>query len=88
MSQPSCMAQLFYAKWMPAQDEFQRHMEEAFEGLGGVTIIIDDILVYGSNQEEHDRKLKAVMERALKKAINSTKTNAVSAQAVYAILAI
>ncbi|KAK2724822.1 hypothetical protein QYM36_001333 [Artemia franciscana] len=40
-----------------AQDEFQRRMEEAFEGLEGVAIIIDDILVYGSNQEEHDRRL-------------------------------
>ncbi|KAK2713670.1 hypothetical protein QYM36_009519 [Artemia franciscana] len=55
------------------QDEFQHHMEEAFEGLEGVAIIIDDILLYGSNQEEHDRRLKAVTERALKKGMKFNK---------------
>jgi len=34
---------------LPVQDELQRCMEEAFEGLEGIAIIIDDILVYGSN---------------------------------------
>ncbi|KAK2703675.1 hypothetical protein QYM36_017971 [Artemia franciscana] len=51
------------------QDKFQRCIEEAFDGLEGVAIIIDNILVYGSNQEEHDRRLKTVMERALKKGV-------------------
>ncbi|KAK2724370.1 hypothetical protein QYM36_001023 [Artemia franciscana] len=58
---------------LSAQDEFQRRMEEAFEGLEGVAIIIDDILVYGANQEEHDERLQAVMERALEKSVKFNK---------------
>ncbi|KAK2724332.1 hypothetical protein QYM36_000994, partial [Artemia franciscana] len=58
---------------LSAQDEFQSHMEEAFEGLEGVAIIIDDILVYGANQEEHDERLQAVMERALEKGVKYNK---------------
>ncbi|KAK2704985.1 hypothetical protein QYM36_017137 [Artemia franciscana] len=48
-------------------------MEEAFEGLEGVPIIIDDILVYGANPEEHDERLQAVMERALEKGVKFNK---------------
>ena len=48
-------------------------MEEAFEGLEGVAIIIDDILVYGANQEEHDERLQVVMERALEKGVKFNK---------------
>ncbi|KAK2725108.1 hypothetical protein QYM36_001533 [Artemia franciscana] len=58
---------------LSAQDEFQRRMEEAFEGLEGVAIIIDDILVYGANQEEHDERLQAIMERALEKGVKFNK---------------
>ncbi|KAK2710413.1 hypothetical protein QYM36_011810 [Artemia franciscana] len=52
-----------------AQDEFQRKMEEAFEGLEGIRILVDDILVYGKNREEHDQRLSAVLRRARKKRI-------------------
>ena len=52
---------------LSAQDEFQLCMEETFEGLEGVAIIIDDSLVYGASEEEHNERLRAVMERALKK---------------------
>ncbi|KAK2716831.1 hypothetical protein QYM36_007097 [Artemia franciscana] len=52
-----------------AQDEFQRKMEEAFEGLEGIRILVDDILVYGKNREEHDQRLSAVLRRARKKGI-------------------
>ena len=41
-----------------AQDEFQRKMEEAFEGLEGIRILVDDILVYGKNREEHDQTIR------------------------------
>ncbi|KAK2711809.1 hypothetical protein QYM36_012813 [Artemia franciscana] len=58
---------------LSAQDEFQRHMEEAFKGLKGVAIIIDDILVYRANQEEHDERLQAIMERALEKGVKFNK---------------
>ncbi|KAK2724943.1 hypothetical protein QYM36_001408 [Artemia franciscana] len=52
-----------------AQDEFQRRMEDAFEGLEGFEIIIDDMIVYGNTQEEHDERLAAILERALVKGI-------------------
>jgi len=39
---------------LSAQDEFQCYIEEAFEGLERLAIIIDDILVYRASQEEYD----------------------------------
>ncbi|KAK2715001.1 hypothetical protein QYM36_009858 [Artemia franciscana] len=44
-------------------------MEEAFEGLEGIRILVDDILVYGKNREEHDQRLSAVLGRAREKGI-------------------
>ena len=38
-------------------------MNHILEGLDGVECNIDDILIYGTNQEEHDQKLKAVLCR-------------------------
>ena len=47
-----------------AQDEFQRKIDETFEGLSGVTALVDDILVYGGTRAEHDENLRAVLTRA------------------------
>ncbi|KAK2709354.1 hypothetical protein QYM36_013128 [Artemia franciscana] len=58
---------------LSVHNEFQHCMEEAFEGLEGIAIIIDNILQCGSNQEENDRRLKVVMERALKIGIKFNK---------------
>ncbi|KAK2712799.1 hypothetical protein QYM36_011480 [Artemia franciscana] len=58
---------------LSAQDEFQQHMEEAFEGLEGLAITIDDILVYGANQEEHDERLQATMGRVKEKGVKFSK---------------
>jgi hypothetical protein len=35
-----------------APEEFQRRLHEVFEGLSGVEVIADDILVYGSGYTE------------------------------------
>ncbi|KAK2717929.1 hypothetical protein QYM36_006651 [Artemia franciscana] len=51
------------------QDEFQRQMDEIPEGLEGIRILIDDILVYGKSQEEHDNRLRAVLKRAREKGV-------------------
>ncbi|KAK2721424.1 hypothetical protein QYM36_003645 [Artemia franciscana] len=56
-----------------AQDEFQRRMEEALEGLDGFSVIIDDLLVFGSTLEEHNKRLVAVLERARAKGIKFNK---------------
>ena len=37
--------------------------ESNLEGLDGVECNIDDILIYGTTQEEHDRRLQAVLHR-------------------------
>ena len=49
-----------------APEVFQRTMELLFEDIDGCEIIVDDILVWGRNEEEHDRRLVDVLERARK----------------------
>ena len=38
-------------------------MSEILSGLDGTVCMMDDILVYGKCQEEHDHRLTAVLER-------------------------
>jgi len=44
-----------------APEHFQRRMSEILQGLEGVVCLVDDILVYGSTQAEHDAHLKAAL---------------------------
>ena len=46
-----------------APEVFQRRMSRILEGLEGVVCQIDDILVFGKDQEEHDRRLYQVLKR-------------------------
>jgi len=46
-----------------APEVFQRTMSEILQGLDGVICHIDDTLVHGKNQEEHDIRLRAVLKR-------------------------
>ena len=46
-----------------APELFQRRMSKILDGLVGVVCLIDDVLVFGRNQEEHDTRLSAVFER-------------------------
>ena len=39
-------------------------MDETFEGLPGVTPLVDDIIVIGRTREEHNTNLRATLERA------------------------
>ena len=52
-----------------SSDLFQLKCNEIFEGLPGVTAIVDDILIYGRTREEHDRNLRSVLDRAREKGI-------------------
>ena len=52
-----------------AQDKFQRHIEEVFEGLTGFIVIIDDLLVFGSTLDEYNQRLVAVLKRARAKGV-------------------
>ncbi|MEW8546431.1 MAG: RNase H-like domain-containing protein, partial [Candidatus Thiodiazotropha sp.] len=47
-----------------SSDIFQMKIDEVFEGLSGVTAIVDDILIYGRTRQEHDANLRKVLERA------------------------
>jgi transposase InsO family protein len=44
-------------------EEFQRKMNEILDGMPGVHAIMDDILVHGKTEAEHDQRLKNVMDK-------------------------
>ena len=46
-----------------APEYFQSKMSQLLEGLEGTASMMDDILVYGTNQEEHDKRLHGVLQR-------------------------
>ena len=46
-----------------APEHFQRRMSAILRDLEGVVCLIDDILVYGKTQQEHDDRLHAVLKR-------------------------
>ncbi|GBN89991.1 Transposon Ty3-G Gag-Pol polyprotein [Araneus ventricosus] len=46
-----------------APEHFQRRMSQMLEGISGTIYHIDDILIWGSTQEEHDQRLKEVYKR-------------------------
>ena len=50
-----------------AQDYFQMKMDEIFEGIPGVTPLVDDVLISGSTREEHDKTLRVALQRALER---------------------
>ncbi|GBM50176.1 hypothetical protein AVEN_50070-1 [Araneus ventricosus] len=52
---------------------YQKTIENIFTGINGILIYIDDILVYGKTQEEHDAKLKSVLDRARKYVLKLSK---------------
>ena len=47
-----------------SQDIFQARMDKILGDFPGVVGITDDVCVYGKDEKEHDRNLKALMDRA------------------------
>ena len=45
-----------------APEHFQKQINEILSGLPGVLCLIDDMLIYGSTQEEHNKCLQAAFE--------------------------
>ena len=39
-------------------------MSEMFEDIDGVEVAIDDVVVWGTNEEEHDVRLEQTLKRA------------------------
>ena len=56
-----------------AQDVFQDVMSEIFSGIEGVEVIVDDLLIWGENQQQHDERLKQILERARQKNLKLNK---------------
>lgn len=52
-----------------APEVFQAAMDRLLEGLEGVAVVMDDILVHAKDQEEHDRRLAAVLDRCRAKGL-------------------
>ena len=52
-----------------AGEIFQRLMTEMFEDMEGVEVIVDDILVWGTNKEQHNQRLERVLNRVREKNI-------------------
>uniref|UniRef100_A0A3P9BYY5 Caspase-8 n=1 Tax=Maylandia zebra TaxID=106582 RepID=A0A3P9BYY5_9CICH len=52
-----------------AQDEFQRRVDETYEGLRGVAAIVDDVLVFGETKQEHDDNLRAMLQRSRERGV-------------------
>ena len=46
-----------------ASEVYQRIICDMVQDLEGVESIIDDIIIYGKDMEEHDRRLKALLQR-------------------------
>ena len=46
-----------------APEIFQRKMAELLQGIEGVVVIMDDILVFGKTESEHDENLEKVIRR-------------------------
>ena len=46
-----------------APELFQRRMAKILEGLEGVVCLMDDVLVYGADQAQHDERLLSALRR-------------------------
>ena len=46
-----------------APEYFQKHMSSILSGLEGVVCMVDDILVSGSTQQQHDQRLEKVLDK-------------------------
>ena len=49
---------------------FQRKLHQAIEGLPGVECIADDLLIHGVDEAEHDRHLRGLLDRCVRKNIS------------------
>ena len=47
-----------------AQDVFQSIISQMFEDIEGVEIVVDDLLIWGTTEEQHDTRLDRVLQCA------------------------
>ena len=63
-----------------APEIFMRKMNEVLDGLEGTFAYMDDVLVYGNDREEHDKRLESVMKRLREVDLKLNKEKCVFAQ--------
>ncbi|XP_063635107.1 uncharacterized protein K02A2.6-like [Cydia splendana] len=70
----------YYFKRLPyglcsAPEVFHRRYKEIFENINGCEVFVDDLVVYGKDQAEHDERLLKVLQMAKENGVkfNSTK---------------
>ena len=47
-----------------APEVYQQRMEQVFEGVPGLKVIMDDIIIHCRNTAERDARLRAVLQRS------------------------
>ena len=47
-----------------ASEVYHRTMEQLFEGFEGLKLYIEDMIIYGKDEAEHDERLSCVLQRA------------------------
>jgi len=57
-----------------APEHFMRRMANVLEGLEGVVCLVDDILIFGKTQAQHDQRLATVLEKLEKANITLNET--------------
>ena len=63
-----------------APEHFQRRMQAILHGLEGVVCLMDDVLVHGSTQAEHDQRLEAVLKKLLESGLTLNEDKCVFSQ--------
>eukprot|EP00795_Rhopilema_esculentum_P001596 gene1596-16053_t len=75
LSDEFCQLTTFLSRWgrfcfnrLPygistGSEQFQRCMGEKLEGLEGVEVLTDDIIVHRANQQQHDQRLRVVLNK-------------------------
>ena len=63
-----------------APEIFTRKINEVLDGLEGTFAYMDDVLVYGNDREEHDKRLESVMKRLREVDLKLNKEKCVFAQ--------
>ncbi len=53
---------------------FQKRVSKVYEGLEGVIVLYDDVLVFANTKEEHDQRLAKCLERTYKRGIKLNKS--------------
>ena len=47
-----------------APEKFQRRLTQTLQGLEGITVVADDILIFGKDRDSHDKNLRNLLHRA------------------------